>query len=125
MGIQSGPWSLLEPSLSDEKVSKPVFKCWIDQETARWRGEGDTYAYAILPGRSVWQTILAAFLPPVKVLSNTAACQAVRWGRSVGIVFHEPGELRIGRETVRADIPSIVILTPEGERRTQLPEKTR
>lgn len=116
-GPQSGRWTLLDPAASDSLVTRNIFKMWILHDKDKVRSpEGDSYAYVVFPGRKPSRN------PGVEVLSNTSACQAVRRGNIVAVVFHKPGSLKVGRTTLSAGSPCIIVKTPDGITTESLPE---
>ncbi len=116
-GQQSGRWTLLDPAASDSLVTRNIFKMWILHDKDKVLSpEGDSYAYVVFPGRKPSRN------PGVEVLSNTSACQAVRRGNIVAAVFHKPGSLKVGRTTLSASSPCIIVKTPDGITTESLPE---
>jgi chondroitin AC lyase len=95
-------------------VALPVFSAWVDHGV---RPAGASYAYAVVPQATHEQ--LDAFLsdPPVAILANTAAVQAVAH-RALGqtqIVFYAPGSVRLLDGTlVRVTQPASLIVAQQG-----------
>ncbi len=137
--VQSGTWESLRPIDRGRTDEIPVFKCWFthpmdelragnDAQTADSASNGGSYAYAILPctdvkGTAAFWKMASKGRAAVKVLLNTASCQAVEYGSTVCVVSHEAGSYDIGTMTVEADRPGIIIYDDGAEIvRTDFPE---
>jgi chondroitin AC lyase len=113
-GPQSGSWrDIEEGAVITDLVTQDVFRMEIDHghhvHDAR-------YAYRILPG--ITRDTFAATDPSdtVDVLSNTSTCQAIRWGRNIGVVFYEAGQLAISAtETVAVDVACMILMNNSDE----------
>ncbi|MES1177429.1 MAG: polysaccharide lyase family 8 super-sandwich domain-containing protein [Myxococcales bacterium] len=95
---------------SSATVSGNVFSLWFDHGTAP---KGKTYQYVVVPG--IDQAALAQYAqaPPIEVLSNTPALQAVTQleRRATGAVFFQAGSVSVpGGPSVKVDAPCIVVL---------------
>ena len=63
--------------------------------------------------------------PKVKILSNTADCQAVRYGSTICAVFHRPGSIRVKGKTVSSATPGIVIVKGNASKEYPLDEPVK
>ena len=117
---QSGSWIAMDPALADTVVMKDIFKIWIKHDGEKIRSsEGDTYAYMVFPVNGASRALRAEKKSPCTILSNTEACQAVRYRGTTVAVFHEAGSIN----GISAESPCIVIKKLFSEKRTPLPEK--
>ena len=109
---QSGKWDLIDPFYKDRWDAGKVFKCYVEHDPY---ASDNTYAYAVLPCRSSSETELFAEAPPIRILCNTALCQAVEYGDVICAVFHAAGSFTAPDGiSVEADGPAVMILR-EGE----------
>jgi chondroitin AC lyase len=94
---RTGAWSDLSVTGSADPISGDVFTVAFDHGP---RPDGASYACLILPDVGHAATIEQADAPPVSVLSNTPALQAVRCHRTAVtlIAAHDEGALDLGRE---------------------------
>lgn len=120
---QEGSWTPISPTYDGPIVKGKVFKCWIDHGALR-SGEGK-YAYAVIPGGNPSMATSWARSPKVKILSNTADCQAVRYGSTICAVFHRPGSIRVKGKTVSSATPGIVIVKGNASKEYPLDEPVK
>lgn len=107
---QSGNWYDINHSYSTDAVTEDVFSAWVDHGTQPSAG---SYAYAVLPDFDTAATSAWADAPPVEILSNTNALQAVRHDAQgvVGAVFFTTGSLEIENGlTVTVDQPCVAVM---------------
>lgn len=91
----SGNWGRIAKFYDNRKdVQDDIFKIVISHGSTP-RNEG--YAYAVLPGLTAQETAAAARKMRVKVLCNDERCQGVVSvdGRTLMLVFYEPGEIKV------------------------------
>lgn len=103
---QIGKWDAIDPFFQNAVDSARIFKCRIDHTP----GTTNSYAYALLPGRTAEQTARFAERPDVEILRNDARCQAIRHKGAVCAVFHQAGDVAFGPYRLAMDVPGIVIL---------------
>lgn len=107
---QTGTWYDINHSINrKEPVEKNVFTLCVDHGTQPRDG---SYAYIVLPGKTVQEMENYRSRPHVEILSNTADVQAV-CNRKLDvwqIVFYRPGTFRNGDLTVEADKPCALML---------------
>ena len=124
-GPQTGDWKSINVQYSDEPVTAPVFSLWIDHGV---HPRGATYAYVVLPGTDPQQLAEWVAHPPVRILANTSAQQAVV-NDQLGvaeIVFHSPGSTALGEGfAVKTDRPCLVLVVRHGERNTHCRYRVR
>jgi hypothetical protein len=89
--VQSGSWQSINATGSAAAVSDTIFSLWFEHGAAP---SNASCAYGVIPG--IGQDSLDAYVKngmPFKVLSNTAALQAVRNERlgTSGAIFYSPG----------------------------------
>ena len=105
---QSGSHSAIYSFGSKELEHKEVFSLYIPHGI---RPANETYSYIVVP--SVTETELKAYSeqPPVQILSNTSAVQAVRNSRQnvTEIVFHQAGSFKVGDITLTVDRPCLML----------------
>jgi chondroitin AC lyase len=107
---QHGSWGAIYSGLSRARITRDVFSLWFDHGRSP---SGQSYAYVLLPNASASQTQSYANKPTVRVVSNTAAQQAVRNDALgiTGIVFYAPGTVQIRSGlSVSADQRVIVLV---------------
>jgi len=107
---QRGSWGAIYSGLSRARITRDVFSLWFDHGRSP---SGQSYAYVLLPNASPSQTQSYANNPTVRVVSNTAAQQAVRNDALgiAGIVFYAPGPVQIRSGlSVSADQRIIVLV---------------
>ena len=121
--VQEGSWKPIVPTYEGPLVRGKVFKCWIDHGALR-SGEG-SYAYAVLPGGTQSLATSWARAPKVKIVSNTADCQAVRYGSTICAVFHRPGSIRVKGKTVSLGHPGIIIVKGNASKEYPLDEPVK
>ena len=114
-GPQTGDWKSINLQYSNEPVIEPVFSLWIDHGV---HPQGASYAYAVLPGTDPEQLAEWVAHPPVRILANTPAQQAVI-NDQLGvaeIVFHSPGSATLGEGfVVKTDRPCLLLMVRQGE----------
>ncbi len=111
---QTGSWAEIGIG-SNKPVSGDVFSLWIDHGP---RPDGAQYQYIIQPGCSPLNTRAESQNPPVKVLANASAQQAV-FQTDLNIlqaVFREPGEVNAGKLKVAVDKACLLLLKRDGEK---------
>jgi chondroitin AC lyase len=89
---------------------KPVFTLWIDHGV---HPHDARYAYAVVPGTDARRMAEWTAHPPVRILANTPAQQAVVNDQAgvAELVFHQPGTLAVNANTtVKVDHPCLVLL---------------
>ena len=105
---RTGSWYEISQPYGDKTpIVKDYFTMWIDHGK---NPRGATYAYVLLPGSNLEQTMLYARNPNVSVLANTPEVQAVRHRTEgvTGINFWEAGSLPAAGVSV--DAPASVML---------------
>ena len=119
-GRQKGDWGRIDPALDGKRDSKEVFSCWFAHGP---KCRDASYAYMILPDADARATALAAGNPPVKILRNDNACQAVLHNSGVlSAVFHRSGTYYLEGQTFVAETPCLVIACADGRMYERLPE---
>ncbi len=118
--LQKGKWDIMEPYFKNKTDEGRVFKCWFEHPLGNLRGgRSESYAYAIVPCASDSQIAsLAKKLSkggkksPVKVLSNTADCQAVLYDETLCAAVHKAGSysFKAGQEYISIDVAQPCIL---------------
>jgi len=92
-----------------------VFSLWIDHGV---RPRDAHYAYAVLPGATAQELAEWVAHPPVRIIANTSAQQAVV-NDLLGIaeiVFHSAGTASLGQGvTVKTDRPCLALLVRQGD----------
>lgn len=75
------------------------------------RPAGASYQYIVLPEATAEGLAHYAANPPVGIIANTPQVQAVRHEKLglAQVVFHEPGEIEVGRWMLRVDEPCLVL----------------
>jgi chondroitin AC lyase len=126
---QTGSWFSInrQTNSSREEVGMDVFKLWIEHGT---RANNAGYSYIIMPAATKDEVRKAAAAPPVRILSNTSALQAV-WHSGLNIlqaVFYQSGEITFAdgiRLTV--DSPALIMVNVEAGkiRRLTVSDATR
>jgi len=112
---QTGDWNSINEVYSNDPVTAPVFSLWIDHGV---HPRGATYAYVILPGTDPQHLSDWVAHPPVRILANTPAQQAVINDQLgvAGIVFHSPGSASLGKGfAVTTDRPCLVLMARQGD----------
>jgi len=112
---QTGSWYDINHSYSTDTVTKDVFSAWIDHGV---RPSAGSYAYAVLPGIDTANLDAWADAPPVNVLANTAALQAVRHDSSgvVGAAFMQSGTVELASGlSLTVDQPCVVVIRHSDE----------
>jgi chondroitin AC lyase len=113
-----GSWRRINARYSDAAVAGQIFSLWIDH------GAGPTgarYAYVVVPNVEPSSVDGYVARPPVKILENTPAIQAV-WHEKLavaGTAFYEAGRVDICPNlAVAVDVPCLVLLREHDERLT-------
>jgi chondroitin AC lyase len=108
---QTGSWSLInhQISISSEKISKPVFKLWIDHGK---RPADAGYAYIVLPGLQAQQVAGRITRAGVEILENSASIQAVSAKNPdfVQAFFYKAGELKFKDIRIAARSPIAIMI---------------
>jgi chondroitin AC lyase len=113
-GPQTGSWKSISSSNSGAPVTESVFALWIDHGIHPRDAE---YAYAVLPGINAQQLGEWATHPPVRVITNTPAQQAVIHEQLgvAEIVFYRPGSVALTAGlAVKVDHPCLALLVKHG-----------
>jgi chondroitin AC lyase len=113
-GPQTGDWKSVSAGYSDAPVTEQVFALWLDHGV---RPQGAQYAYAVLPGINAQQLAEWVARPPVRIIANTTAQQAVIHDQLgvAEIIFHEPGSVTLAvGSTVKVDHPCLALLVKHG-----------
>jgi chondroitin AC lyase len=113
-GPQTGDWKSVASTNSDAPITEQIFSMWIDHGV---RPRDAEYAYAVVPATNARQLAEWVAHPPVRVISNTPALQAVI-NEKLGvaeIVFHSPGSVKLTEEwAVKTDHPCLAMLVKHG-----------
>ena len=75
-------------------MSLDVFTLWLEHGA---QPKGESYRYVVVPKASAAEVAAYAASPPVQVLANTAALQAVRHDtlKASGVAFHQAGSVSL------------------------------
>lgn len=106
---QTGSWYAINHSKSTAIVTQNVFTMWFDHGSKPTAG---AYAYLVLPGATTGDLPAYAAAPPVSVVTNTTAVQAVHHPglALLQIAFHQAGAVRVpGGMRLEADRPCLVM----------------
>ena len=113
--VQRGSWHYVNQRYSQDEITRDVFSLWIDHGKKPANGG---YAYIVVPGIEISSLAGYADSPPVTVLQNDVAIQAVRH-QELGITqiaFHEAGSLDVdGHRSVGVDTPCLVMLREDAD----------
>ena len=107
-----GTWRAINQQrwASDDPVELEMFTLWLDHGV---RPGGADYACVIVPDVDADAVPRYAASPPVRVVANTAALQAV-WHERAGqgqVAFYEPGDVELaGGVRVAVDQPCLVLV---------------
>lgn len=117
---QTGSWRGINDQFGyeAEPVTKDVFSVWLTHGVAP---QNATYQYVVLPGQTPKQVAAYARKPPLRVLCNTPALQAVHHEKQglTALAFYEAGQLDLPRGLrVRVDQPCLLLLRREGRQLT-------
>jgi chondroitin AC lyase len=114
VGPQTGDWKFISTSNPPTPVTEQVFALWIDHGV---HPQDAQYSYAVLPGTNVPQLAEWVARPPVRVITNTTAQQAVI-NDHLGvaeIVFYRPGSVPLAAGwAVKVDHPCLALLVEHG-----------
>jgi len=107
----------VRPSRPDASapITEQVFTVWVDHGV---HPQDAQYAYAVLPGINAQQLEEWVRRPPVHIIANTPAQQAVIHDRLgvAEIVFYAPGSVALAAGlTVKADHPCLALLAKHGD----------
>jgi chondroitin AC lyase len=111
---RTGSWLDISTQYTPKDVvTDSVFTLTIDHGI---KPDNATYAYIVAPGLSVGSAARYAQSPPVEILSNTPALQAVRHRdlSITGAAFYQPGRLAFGKTVVEVDKPCLLLLRESG-----------
>jgi len=112
--VQRGSWWRINHQYPKEEIARAVFLSYIDHGPAP---KSASYAYAVVPGIDHASAGVYAARPPVKILRNSPALQAVRHEKLkiAAMAFYKAGgvEIRPGL-TVAVDTPCLVLLRELG-----------
>ncbi len=114
VGPQSGDWKSISTSNPPTPATEQVFALWIDHGV---HPQDAQYAYAVLPGINAQQLAAWVAHPPVRVITNTTAQQAVINDQTgvAEIVFYRPGTAALGAGVaVKVDHPCLTLLVKHG-----------
>jgi chondroitin AC lyase len=115
VGPQTGDWKSVGSGNSTAPVTESVFAMWIDHGV---HPSDAKYAYAVLPAIKAKQLAAWVAHPPVRVISNTTAQQAVINDQAAiaEIVFYRPGSVTLmPGVAVIVDHPCMVLLVKHGD----------
>jgi chondroitin AC lyase len=104
-------WGSVDKSSSGILSADSVITWYIGHNNA------DKYVYMVKPSFGLVATHKLASHLPVKVISNTAAIQAVQSGTTVMVVFYKPGSLYLTEsQRIQVDQPCMLIckMNPKG-----------
>jgi chondroitin AC lyase len=114
---QRGSWYEISKQYStpENKISKEVFKLWIDHGKGP---EGDKYQYTVVPATTARELEKRMKNRKIEVVVNTSAQQAVK-NEALGVyqgVFHQSGEIRFTRDLLvqNHDSGIVMLKTEEG-----------
>ena len=110
VGPQTGDWKSISAGYSDAPVTEQVFGLWIDHGV---RPSNAQYAYAVLPDTRAQPLAEWVARPPVRIIANTSAQQAVIHDQLgvAEIVFYTPGSVALGAGwAVKVDHPCLALL---------------
>jgi chondroitin AC lyase len=102
------------PARANNPATEPVFTLWIDHGVCPHDAQ---YAYAVVPGTDAHKLATWAARPPVRVIANTSAQQAVINNESgvAEIVFYRAGSVALTEGlTVKVDHPCLALLVKHG-----------
>ncbi len=114
-GPQAGDARRRGNSTSSAPRTEQVFSLWIDHGV---RPRDAQYAYAVLPGAGAEQLAQWVARPPLRVIANSPARQAVIHDQLgvAEIVFHAPGSVMLVEGTVvKVDHRCLALLRKQGE----------
>ncbi|MCE6991395.1 polysaccharide lyase family 8 super-sandwich domain-containing protein [Dyadobacter sp. CY323] len=119
---QTGSWREINHHswATDEKVSKDVFKAWLDHGT---RPSDADYQYIVVAGIKASEIEAYRRNLPVRIIANSPEMQAVHHvGLGVvQIVFYKPGKIQIAKGlSVAAKEACMVMLQVKGDKVTKL-----
>jgi len=111
---QSGSWSLINRSGSDEKITRDVFSLWFEHGE---EPQNDTYCYIVLPDVSAEEMESRGKDHGFTVLKNEAHIQAVQHEKSQtrAIVFYEPGTWAGADLEITSDKEALVLIKKNGD----------
>lgn len=115
---QSGKWSSINTSLTDEVVSKDIFKIWFDHGV---KPVNKGYSYIIVPNKNTVDEMKAYSSANIEVLSNTDLIQAVRHKELniLSLIFYKAGIFKSEDISISTDGSCTLLLknigTPEVE----------
>lgn len=99
---QRGTWKSINTALSDETVTKEVFKMWFDHGVKPTNG---SYSYIVVPNKNT-ATELDAYSPAnIEILANTDSVQAVRHKdlNLLSLIFYKSATFTKGDISIYAD----------------------
>ena len=109
---QSGDWHQIADPYSSDRITKRIFKLWINHGTLT--GQKGAYQYLVLPAVSADQLNQFASEPTVEILANNASVQAVKskTNNVCQMVFYKSTRLKINREKdyIESKTPGLVQL---------------
>lgn len=114
LGPRTGSWKAITTGASDAPVTDQVFTLWIDHGV---RPRDAQYAYAVIPGMDAQQMAKWTAHPPVRIIVNTTAQQAVEDvdGGVTEIVYRQPGRISVATGwTVKVDHSCLALLVKHG-----------
>lgn len=110
---RTGSWQRVADNLSDDPVTESIMTLILNHGK---RSDGASYAYALVPDVSPESLGNGRDDLDIKVLVNTAECQAVQQPRTgvMQAVFYEAGEIQLNSATIlRVDQPCIILAQPK------------
>jgi len=111
---RSGSWKAINLTGSSATVTLDVFTLWLEHGA---QPKDQAYRYIVVPKASAAEVAAYAASPPVEVLVNTTARQAVRHAAlgTSGVAFHQAGSVTLHAGlTAAADQPCVVIVDESG-----------
>ena len=108
--IRSGKWSDLNLGESTTVYTNPILTLWYDHGT---NPSGQSYRYAVLPGKSLEEMASYAASVPISILAHDGRVHAVKDHllNAVGAVFWEADSV----DKVTVDRPCILFYRTEGD----------
>ena len=105
---RTSSWNHINSNISDVTNTDDVFTAYIDHGS---KPSGATYAYAILPNKTI-ENAKEFDLDKYQIVANTQAIQAVKNNKTneLSIIFYDEGEIIIDGIRVSVDRACIVLL---------------
>ena len=109
IATQYGSWNKINRRYPDDPISGEVLTLWYDHGI---KPKQKHYSYIVTGGLSREETKVYAENIPIRIISNTAALQAVQHKKLgvTGLAFFHPERVAVMPNlTIRADKPCLVI----------------